>query len=239
MKRYIKSAVSPISNEDYETRREIAEITTAPKVLHELVYGNDYDTTLKALANPNLSIEDMYAFIKEDWDYRSALALNPNLPDDILNKLLNDKNSDVYHKLLWNPRLPEPEVKKLVESLPNTFSSRITIFDETKPIIMERLSKYCNDPDTLENIAHNPNVSEEILDRLSNAEDINVRCVVALNPNISQKTIKYLLNDPDQYVRESLAANPTVSNEDRQILAEDPSARVRRRAELYIQEYGE
>ena len=222
---------------DREVRRELAATSDNPDVLSELVQGDDYDALILALKNPNLSIADMYTFAEYDWDYRSALAENPNLPDELLHKLLNDEDDDVYKHLLWNPRLSESDIKKLVESLTPEFTSYSTIFDKTSPIVLERLSKYCTDGDTLENIARNPNVSPEILERLSNSEDIDVRCRVANNENISQETIKKLLKDPSAYVRECLAANPSVTKGDREILAGDPSERVRRRAEMYIGVY--
>lgn len=239
MKRYIKSAVQPISDMDREVRRELAEESDNSDILSELVRGDDYDALILALKNPNLSIADMYTFAEYDWDYRMALAENPNLPDELLYKLLNDEDEDVYKHFLWNPRLPESEVERLVEKLSPDYTQHITIFDETKPIVLERLSKYCTDGDTLENIARNPHVSPEILDRLSYSKDVDIRCRVAINENISQETIKRMLSDPDVYVRECLVANPSISKEDREILARDPSARVRRRAELYIQEYAQ
>ena len=234
MKRYIKSVITSIQDEDPETLKEIAETTTDPAILSEILYSDDYTATIIALSNPNLSISDMYAHADADWDYRAALAENPNLPDDLIQKLFNDTDSDVYDRLLWNPKLSDTEVQQLLTKVSDDYTRQITLFDDTKPIILDRLGKYSTDSATLRNIARNPNISSEILDRLSKSNDINVRCTVATNDNLSQETIQYMMTDSSPYVRECLAANPNISTEDLRVLAHDESARVRRRAEDYL-----
>ena len=93
MKRYIKSAVSDISNEDFEVQQEIA-VTT-----------DDVETILQLYKNRN---------------NHSEVARNPNTPIEILRKLARETpasntgySTSVFDNLAWNPNSPSDVLSEI------------------------------------------------------------------------------------------------------------------------------
>ena len=100
MKRYIKSVVSNILDEDLDTRREIAKDThTSLDVLRTLMSDSDYQVRHKVASNPNTTPDmlDVLVFDSSSWVRQSAAFQYKDkytIPVDTLTKMAN--HADTY-----------------------------------------------------------------------------------------------------------------------------------------------
>ena len=76
-------------------------------------------------------------------------------------------------------------------------------------------------------LAKNPNTSQETLKVLVTDDDWRIRYEVATNPNTPQETLQLLATDEDYYVRHWTARNPNTSPETLKVLATDKDSFVR------------
>jgi len=121
MKRYIKSAITPFSDESLSTQRQIAarsnraaELDNAIDSLLQSSTGGDPDTIWYIVNNPSTSAETLAKLADSPAvPVRLSLAQNPKTPVDILRKLSNDTSRKVLYSLVANPSTPDDVIEKL------------------------------------------------------------------------------------------------------------------------------
>jgi hypothetical protein len=209
-----------------------------PKFINDWVevFKNDPDKVVFALKSKNIRKEDLITIAKElgisinltdseseivNKIYASGspvllnivdtkiLATNPDLPIDIMQKLLEDKDWNVRKNLASNPKIP-------IE-------------------IMQKLLEY-EDYYVRGNLALNPKLPIEIMQKLSEDKNYYIKYNLALNPKLPIEIMQKLLEDKDWNIRKNLANNPNLPIEIMQKLLEDERAGVRTtiRDNIYI-----
>ena len=125
MKRYIKSAIKPVSEESTETQRHIAESSrSSSRELDDIVdalllndyalNSNDADTLWYISANPNVSPQTLAKLARCKTPFiQISVAENPNTPEEALRSLATSTESKVLYALLTNPSTPDDIVSKL------------------------------------------------------------------------------------------------------------------------------
>ena len=145
MKRYIRSSIADVAEEDIDVRLELADsLDTVPEVLTRLLTDTDYFVRDAAIQNPNTPIKSLCHLydITNNPDIGTALSLRADTPSKMLQYI---SRSSVYMTqcgLASNINTP-------TEAL-NTLARHATDFHVRKLI------------------AENPNVSIELLEKLSN-----------------------------------------------------------------------
>ena len=201
MKRYIKSAVTPLSSESLEDKRIIArDPNTSAEVLTQLFKDNsylgeyEYFVCLDLAQNPNTPL-DILEQLGNKMDYdnriRNAVAANPSTPLSLLKELYRYGGVSTALYIARNPNVSEDLLRKI---------SRLSATPHNK-------SDYSS---AMAAVADNPKTPIDVLDYLSNNEDAYVRAWVAKNPNTPMATLKKLLSDESYYVQDYLGKNPNI-----------------------------
>ena len=117
MKRYIKSDISDISDEDVDTRKEAA-ISSRSRI-----------STLRRLSDD------------PSWEVREYLAHNKNLPEDLVIKLASDEAPVVREAIAEHPNLPRDLLLKFSDDfLPLIRLSVLYNPNVTKDIVEKALT---------------------------------------------------------------------------------------------------
>jgi hypothetical protein len=204
MKRYIKAAVKPLSDEDLETKRGI---TRDSETSSELLWQ---------LYNENVN--------SEDWETQYfvclELAQNPNTPREILMQMASNWRTDqrILHSIGSNPNA-DIEILNVLSTYDLSIKASVAENPNATPELLWKLAKskltipsFKDDYSImLCRIAWNPNVTADLLEFLSHSEDHYVRAAVARNPNTPIDTLKRLMEyDEDYHVQSSLGKNPNI-----------------------------
>ena len=212
MKRYIRSAVTPLADVELDIRREIArDPETSAEVLEQLYsdsiastnWNNKYFIGLELAANPNtpLHILEKLTHLDVDDRVRRQVAENPSTPIELLKYLYRSPGScDVWIALAKNPNTPNNILWELAKR-----DTTLEAFNSSYECIRE-------------GVAMNPNTTSDILDYLSTDRSAYVRAQVAKNKNTPISTLKRMLeDDKTYYVQDYLGKNPNIN-----ILLEEP-----------------
>ncbi|ALG10834.1 hypothetical protein [Kibdelosporangium phytohabitans] len=118
----------------------------------------------------------------KDWQVRALAAMHKKLPQDLVDKLINDPETRVIQALVAakNPNCPPELLHKLAH--------------RSEP--------------TCPHIAQHPNANAETL--VACLRVLPARRHAAKHPNLPAETITELLDDPDLLVAEAAAANPAL-----------------------------
>jgi hypothetical protein len=105
MKRYIKSAILPISDEDVVSRMTIATNTDDAEILRELSKDPEPNVRINVADNENTPEDVLRELATDDWvDF--AVARNPNTPIDVLETLMESEDSSVRRSVAENLSTP-------------------------------------------------------------------------------------------------------------------------------------
>lgn len=175
MKRYIKSAVNSIKNEDLQTQLDIAGDTNAPiDILMELANASDPDVWERARFTLRyIHIYSPEKIFSGDSELRNDLALLSFDPD-ILSILAEDPDYNVRWTVGRSSYTPADVLDKL--------SSDTNYFVRG-------------------GVASNKDAPDYTLARLAHDDDITVRMHVALNRSTPKAVLRKLANDEDDDVR--------------------------------------
>ena len=202
MKRYIKSAIVPLSEEDLSTKRQISR-ESDPEILEQLFYDNinsdDWETKyfvcLGLAQNPNTPREILMQ-LASNWRTDSrilqAMALNPAADIEILQKLKTYKLLSINSAIAQNPNVTEELLFELANYPMHPWDPK----DDYSMML-------CH-------IASNPKTPPELLAQLATNEDPYVRSWVARNPHTPLDTLKLLLKDANYMIQSSLGMNPNI-----------------------------
>ena len=130
MKRYIKSAILSLSDEDYAIQYDIAsDPNTSPETLQELSTVTDYSHVHPiqriVAENPSTSPETLRELSKvARLDVRSCVVRNLNTPEDVLRDMANDSDDwvgrppmEILTGLAQNPNTPTDVLTHLCDGL--------------------------------------------------------------------------------------------------------------------------
>ena len=214
MKRYIKSAIIPVIEEDMETKMYIAKNSDNPDTLRELyewAKNRSGFVTATILSNPNapqdILSNDSFLSNKE---LRYVLASNPNTPISMLRKL--SEYPDTHARLSQNPSIPEDVMHSMLISA---------------------------NPSARVNLASNPSTPVDMLDKLADNSDHWVRHDVASNPNTPTDVLRKLLHDESDYVLENVMGNPNTTPDMVWEIYNWTDGSIRDMAKYRLQELGE
>ncbi len=221
MKRYIKSAIYNITDEDYNTRWELAKSPdTSPEILTQLAEDYEPQISYKALCNPSTPPEVLKKFVDiapNSYNYsgtKAELAMtNPSMPVEVLSNL--DKYKHLWDVIAVNKNTPTKTLVRLIE-----------------------LADSMHDLQLLSHIAMNPNAPKQFLLRMINTDSRPNHCALAKNPKLSHTMQVKLARSDDRWVRENLASNPGVATDILQKLCSDADRTVRDYAELNLDARG-
>lgn len=189
MKRYIKSAIKPFSEEDLDTKRSIVRNTGRTEELAKLSDTDDYFIQLELAQNPNTPVDilDKFTNFRYSSHVRAAVASNPNTTRDVLYKLMRIGDPIVYRAIAENPITP------------------LDLLDE---IAHKRSIGYSDFSQAQAAVARRSDVTRGILAYLSTVDNSDVKSWVARNPNTPDDVLQRLSNDEDWWVKDSVTKNP-------------------------------
>jgi hypothetical protein len=113
----------------------------------------------------------------------TSLAQNPNLPEHIMLKMIEDGRSACYDILLENPK--------------------------TSSSVLDRFIELRFKSITLDALAH-PNISHKTLERMSNSDHLEIVEFIASNSNTSQELLEKIM-ERDTKLQNFVIENPNIS----------------------------
>jgi hypothetical protein len=119
--------------------------------------------------------------MKEDLERRIDVALNPNTPADILEKLADDSDWHVRNAVASNRSTPADILKKLSEDSKEYVREAVAWNRSTPAVILERLSEDDYWP-VREAVASNRSTPADILERLTKDSYFTVKSAAFYNP---------------------------------------------------------
>ena len=138
MKRYIKSAVVDVHNEDMYDRCAIASAHTDPAVLESLKDDRRPEVIKALCSNPNLPLSIIEEFARaRDYEKRRGIASNPSTPVDILDSLKNDPCDYVQVDLVRNPNTPHDTLKYMAEHCHNLYVAEAFVNGKSNSIPLD------------------------------------------------------------------------------------------------------
>ena len=205
MKRYIKAAVKPVSEEDGYVQWTLANNAAAsPRMLSELVADDTNTGVLQAVAmNPNTPAEALLRMLDLPQYYPGLgehIVFNPNITPEILARLA-DSGSDRVK--MWVARKPK-----------------------TPANVLERLAK----GRMAEHVCRNPNIPRELLDKLVVHGSSDVLCSIAVTESTPVDILERLSHNGSYLVRGYVASNRSTPEWLVKKLAKDPDISVRHAA---------
>ena len=173
---------------DAETLIRIADAADGP--------GSDVAKTIAERADCPPQALEAIGLRHYSHQARAAVAANPNCPDELINRMQQDRRAEVRV----------------------AFAGRASWSHSM-------LEGLCADPKEAVRAAlvRNPECPERILGRLAADPDTTVRATVAGHPGCPPEILEHLGSDPSRDVRKAVAANPAATSE---ILAEITDASV-------------
>lgn len=142
-------------------------------------------------SNLNTPTDVLDAFVKsEDVEVLKKIAERTNASYELLTKVANNPkadNIDIQEALIKNPQIPEDVLQKLASSGELRILIGIAKSTRASAKILRTVSNnpVANNPSVQQAIAINKNVSEEILENLASSTNSNVLFVIINNPNAS------------------------------------------------------
>ena len=127
MKRYIKSAITPLSEESEEVQRKIATSSrNNPMALDKLAEAlledptsYDKDTLWYIVENPNTLPQTLDKLADADIPFvKISVAQCPRTPVETLRKLSKSSSSNVLYGLITNPNTPDDVLAKISHVVP-------------------------------------------------------------------------------------------------------------------------
>ena len=123
MKRYIKSAIGSLSDEDLDARKEVARSDVSEQYTDQLISDSNQYVRVEVAKNPNTSPELLTKLANDRSNkVKIAVAGNPNTPPEVLCKITENTVSAIRdHRfltaLLKNPSTPMVYCKALVDDI--------------------------------------------------------------------------------------------------------------------------
>ena len=237
MKRYVKSAIMPLSNYDWKDLFELAcDSSTLTESLKEIAEVCDAHVVQSAiLSNPNTTSEvlDIMAdrilkFVTtDDYDILNRIASMPRTSSATLSKMVDslDLNNatcyvtEVFYTIAGNSNTPLKALRKLSNCCDYDVRAAVAKNPNTSSAILNHLIKI--DDSIVPAALTNPNLSADILKTFANSSNQWSRVEVAENSNTTKDVLVKLSTDESYYVRQSVAENFNTPIDTLKMLAKD------------------
>ena len=198
---YISAAVHQISDENFYTRRHVAE-------------------------NFRLSERDLLTLANDpEWTVRATVAENQNISEALFNMLANDKNAHVRASLASNPRLPIDFLRRCAEDRSAEVRRAVADNLSTPVELLEQLS---TDKESFVRcgVATNPNTPVDLLCKLAKSRAVGH--VVATNPNLPADLRAEMVQKNQQFITqyEFRLVNGSISDDACRELITQPSRQL-------------
>jgi pentose-5-phosphate-3-epimerase len=159
---------------------------------------------------------------KSDWidrDLELGLASNPNSPATYLTALLKHSDSWVVATVAGNPNLPPDKLAKLAKSDHDNIRKGVASNPSAPWVLLQSLLK---DEDCKWQLAQNPAMRGDDLAELALQKTAgpNLLADIAMNPSLSSDQIEKLAKHKDVWVRLGIARNPNTPQEIRKGILE-------------------
>lgn len=215
MKRYIRSAISDLSDEFFDDIYSIAEdanadpvwlkkISEIPNVHSQMLHAvaSNPSTPSEVLDNIRDNITDTFWLSDIDW----ALAENPNTPKHIIKELYDRHDLEIERHLAANPNLDNSMLYGLCNASVRSPSVGAVLAKNPSvdAELLGRLLDLCYDSNDVKlSIMENPNVTTDILLRLAkdNRQYIRYELLKILDDELPNEVLSVLSNDSDKLVR--------------------------------------
>ena len=196
MKRYIRSAIMDIGDEDKDIRKDIAKSSTNnADILEQLSRDPDRKVREQVAKNPNTPPEILERLSKDkSYLVCKGVAGNKSTSPDLLRKMSDVKYSP------FSPYGWEADVWPTLFKNPNTpLDCRINICRESGYALA----------DAKEVVARSRKTPPELLDVIYECSGGGVLNILASNPKTPIETLRKLYSDEYCYCNEELAKNPS------------------------------
>lgn len=176
------------------------------------VYSESDDPLLRARVAQNAAAPaEMLATlsIDPDNDVRSAVAGNPNTPNDCIKRLVEDRVPEVRWHLTGHPAASESFLTDVSGSA-EWVDFNIVRHPNCPPDLgKELIARLCTADDTeaLSRVALDPKTTPAVLQSIVNYGDEGVNTCVASNPGLTLPILLVLLNSDSYYVQASALAH--------------------------------
>ena len=214
MKRYIKSAIVPISDEDSNIRKEIAKSTSGDDLtVDQLSSDKDRKVREQLAKNPNTPIDTLRKLSTDkSYKVRTAVAKNPNTPSELLAEMSENAKEWAEHThfydlygtypitaLFKNLKTPIEWRIKLLQSNRLTWDAIASVARGKKnpPELLSAIANYAflhNVSEVLTDIRKNPNTPPDILRKIYNKSAWSSGDLIR-NPNTPADVLKKILKD--------------------------------------------
>jgi hypothetical protein len=203
------------------------------KVLTLLAEDADPAVRIHLAYSERLPVEIMSKLLSDaDPAVRIAIGHNTHLWNrsrwqDVSERLVNDKDSQVRVVAAANPYIGSDALRKLASDKSN--SVRLAVADNraTPPKILARLAKDKN-VEIRRSVSWKSTTPHSSLRRLASDEDEEVRRRVLLNIQTPSSVLDRMARDASEYIRINLVWRDKTSAKALSVLARDPSVKVRR-----------
>ena len=167
MKRYIRSAIIPLSKVDVDSKMDIANSpNTPPEVLDELFHStHSANVRMAVLANPNAPVSLLEECINEGL-YEEVALRNPNIPVKYLKQFSHSRIYGILISVAQNPNTP-PEVLKDMAFGEYNLVNRYIAANPNTPIDVLTDYSHFDDNYIRWNALHNPSATEEMHQRFN------------------------------------------------------------------------
>lgn len=241
MKRYIRSAIVPVADEDWKVQIEIAMNPRTRADVLDAIARQNYDaiTVLQfVLSNSNTSVDTLNWLAGNSIPYvRESVARRRDIPSSTLDKLADDPAGDVRCSVAENPNTSLRTLGKLAKDPEFSVRKRVAENPKASSSILIRLTK--SDFDLGFNALSNPNCPHEVPELLANNRISRIREDLARDPNTPADILAKLANDDEFYVRLGVATNESTPVEvlrefakmDDYVLRENAKSTLRRKGE--------
>ena len=144
MKKYVRAAISNVSVESEEAKREIAiNPDTDAEVLNQLAHDEDAWVRWNVARNPNVSADLLDTLSGDsDWRVRQEVAMNSKTPVAALKDLVHDSDRSVQEAAAWNPNATQ-EIRDIYNSDIDSIKEEVT--DYVAEALNDRLVDFLAD----------------------------------------------------------------------------------------------
>ena len=147
-----------------------------------------------------------------------------------------DKNVKIAKQLVMIAKMLVSSAGDDIESM-STYEKLKLLKNNASPEILKKLAED-EDWEVRETVARNPKTPVDILRKLALDEDDDVRWGAIQNPNMTAEALKKLAEDEDWEVRETVAENPKTPVDILRKLALDEDEHVSKAAEKQLRKRG-
>lgn len=209
-------------HQDYYVRRNVASNTSTPAAALASLH-NDIEEQVRfyLAANPHTPVETLEILARDtSEDVRSQVAGNRQTPVTVLEQLAQDSYTETLRQLAENSHTPIPILVKIGENMLELAKLRAISSDEAAVLrsvainprtpngILEQICAIANSDNHYWvlplGVVQNPNIDANLLAKLANHDDMEVRIAVAHHRNTPVEILDQLKQDCEYPVRKAV-----------------------------------